>query len=70
MAANEAEGEGADVAEAVSPLQQTTTPREPPKQAFKAMKENLESLSLRADPDAQATVTDFLDFTDFPPAHL
>ena len=30
----------------------------------------MESLDLRADPDAQATITDFLDFTEYLPADM
>lgn len=33
-------------------------------------KDALESLSMRADPDAQATVTDYLDFTEYLPADV
>ncbi len=61
--------EGADTDEAVSPLQQTIIPPQT-LQPFVAMKENLVSLDLRADPDAQATVTDFLDFTEYLPADI
>ena len=53
-------------AEAVSPRQPA-----PAAPSFGPMNNNhLESLDLRADPDAQATVTDFLDFTDYLPSDM
>jgi hypothetical protein len=51
-----------------SPRQQTLMPGG--LQSFPSISSNLESLDMRADPDAQATVTDFLDFTEYLPADM
>lgn len=39
-------------------------------QPFGTISNTVESLDLRADPDAQATVTDFLDFTEYLPSDI
>ncbi|XXG96635.1 hypothetical protein Hte_002923 [Hypoxylon texense] len=39
-------------------------------QPLDASNNGLESLNMRADPDAQATVTDFLDFTEYLPSDM
>jgi len=55
-----------DLDEAVSP-RQNALPTEP---AIHNVSSTLGTLDLRADPDAQATVTDFLDFTEYLPADM
>jgi hypothetical protein len=40
------------------------------RESLGTMSNSLNSLDLRADPDAQATVTDFLDFTEYLPADM
>ncbi|TPX12051.1 uncharacterized protein E0L32_007166 [Thyridium curvatum] len=62
------EGPGADPGEGVSPRRKTSVEQAMP--SFGAMSNPLDSLDLRADPDAQATVTDFLDFTEYLPADI
>ncbi|KAJ9155084.1 Inhibitor of growth protein 1 [Pleurostoma richardsiae] len=57
----------ADVDEAVSPRQKTM---EQAIQSLGPMNNGLDSLDMRADPDAQATVTDFLDFTEYLPSDM
>ncbi|KAK0646606.1 hypothetical protein B0T16DRAFT_413852 [Cercophora newfieldiana] len=52
--------------EAVSPRQNAP----PIDQAVRNMGNPLGSLDMRADPDAQATVTDFLDFTEYLPSDM
>ncbi|OHW91531.1 PHD-finger domain-containing protein [Colletotrichum incanum] len=39
-------------------------------QSLGAISNSVESLEMRADPDAQATVTDFLDFTEYLPSDM
>ncbi|KKA28186.1 hypothetical protein TD95_003723 [Thielaviopsis punctulata] len=51
---------------AVSPRSKSGT--EP--SAARSFRESLEAMDMRTDPDAQATVTDFLDFTDHLPSDL
>ncbi|KAK5636684.1 hypothetical protein RRF57_012396 [Xylaria bambusicola] len=46
------------------------SPRHPAIQQIGAASNGLEPLSMRADPDASATVTDFLDFTEHLPADI
>lgn len=46
------------------------SPRHPAIQPIGATNNDLEPLSMRADPDASATVTDFLDFTEHLPSDL
>ncbi|KAI0180983.1 hypothetical protein GGR52DRAFT_522478 [Hypoxylon sp. FL1284] len=41
-----------------------------PASSLDASNNGLESLGMRADPDAQATVTDFLDFTEYLPSDM
>ncbi|KAI1500697.1 hypothetical protein F5X99DRAFT_385175 [Biscogniauxia marginata] len=41
-----------------------------PIQSLHAANNGLESLNMRADPDAQATVTDYLDFTEYLPSDM
>ena len=55
-----------DLDEAVSPRQNAP----PMEQAIRSMANSLGSLDMRADPDAQATVTDFLDFTEYLPSDM
>ncbi|KAK5664048.1 hypothetical protein OQA88_262 [Cercophora sp. LCS_1] len=64
MAAASIEQAGLD--EAVSPRQNAP----PIEQVVRTMENPLGSLGLRADPDAQATVTDFLDFTEYLPSDM
>ncbi|KAK3333807.1 hypothetical protein B0T19DRAFT_356053 [Cercophora scortea] len=47
-----------------------SSPIEHAVQSIGSMKNNLSSLDMRADPDAQATVTDFLDFTEYLPSDM
>lgn len=63
----------ADVDEAVSPRHTTSgldkgTANSPT--ANRAVNNALGTLAMRADPDAQATVTDFLDFTEYLPSDM
>ncbi|KAI8634740.1 hypothetical protein F5Y19DRAFT_409867 [Xylariaceae sp. FL1651] len=46
------------------------SPKHPPIQPINAANTGLESLTMRADPDAQATVTDFSDFTEYLPSDM
>ncbi|KAK4456290.1 hypothetical protein QBC34DRAFT_315227 [Podospora aff. communis PSN243] len=55
-----------DLDEALSPRQNAS----PIDQAIRTIGNPLGSLDLRADPDAQATVTDFLDFTEYLPSDM
>ncbi|KAM7223773.1 hypothetical protein V8F06_000789 [Rhypophila decipiens] len=52
--------------EAVSPRQMAP----PIEQAVESLRSPLNPLDMRADPDAQATVTDFLDFTEYLPSDI
>ena len=52
---------------------ETTSPRRKDKiaeaiQSMAHLNNNMETLALPTDPDAQATVTDFLDFTEYLPS--
>lgn len=63
----------ADLDEAISPRQTTSTldkalANSPT--ATRAVNNTLDSINMRADPDAQATVTDFLDFTEYLPSDM
>ncbi|KAL2181768.1 uncharacterized protein P884DRAFT_266177 [Thermothelomyces heterothallicus CBS 202.75] len=58
-----------DMDEAVSPRQQAP-PIEQAMQPVGQLNNPLNHLDLRADPDAQATVSDFLDFTEYLPADI
>ncbi|KAI1816055.1 hypothetical protein GGS20DRAFT_539909 [Poronia punctata] len=51
-------------------LEGDISPRHPAIQPMNPVGNQLEPLSMRADPDAQATVTDFLDFTEHLPADM
>ncbi|KAI0002832.1 hypothetical protein F4779DRAFT_602739 [Xylariaceae sp. FL0662B] len=62
-------GRGGELDGGVSPRNKTSTLT----QAIQSLDSNnngLESLNMRADPDAQATVTDYLDFTEYLPSDL
>ncbi|KAH6897266.1 hypothetical protein B0T10DRAFT_557092 [Thelonectria olida] len=62
-------GPGSDIdtaMEDVSPKNQSTMPRD----ASQSLGNGLASLDSRADPDAQTTVTDFLDFTEYLPSDV
>ncbi|KAF4336010.1 Inhibitor of growth 1 [Fusarium beomiforme] len=64
-------GEGADLdgdtnMEAISPKHQTLPLKAPSLERI----DSLASMESRADPDAQTTVTDFLDFTDYLPSDI
>ncbi|KAK3375312.1 hypothetical protein B0H63DRAFT_275680 [Podospora didyma] len=58
--------------EAVSPHQQNVPPpvMERAIRSVGSLNNPLNSLDMRADPDAQATVTDFLDFTEYLPSDM
>lgn len=65
----------ADVAEAVSPRQIAPTMNvdnamDSSPVATRSVNNALNSINMRADPDAQATVTDFLDFTEYLPSDM
>ncbi|OTB08344.1 hypothetical protein M426DRAFT_316970 [Hypoxylon sp. CI-4A] len=53
--------------EDISPRNKDTTALT---RSLNASSNGLESLNMRADPDAQATVTDFLDFTEYLPSDM
>lgn len=55
--------------EAVSP-RQSAPPIEQAVQSLRTMNNPINPLDMRADPDAQATVTDFLDFTEYLPSDM
>ncbi|KAK4245401.1 inhibitor of growth protein 3 [Corynascus novoguineensis] len=59
-----------DMDEAISPRQPAPPPIEQPMQPVSQLNNPLNHLDLRADPDAQATVSDFLDFTEYLPADI
>jgi len=61
------EADGSDVDEAISPRQPTSIAHDV---HFGAISDKIESLDLRVDPDAQTTVTDYLDFTEYLPADI
>ncbi|PNH65305.1 hypothetical protein VD0001_g8537 [Verticillium dahliae] len=67
MAAVDASAEAED---AVSPKDKTTMEQDMPQPPLSAINNPLNSLQMRADPDAQATVTDFLDFTEYLPSDM
>ncbi|KAI3336703.1 hypothetical protein HD806DRAFT_517769 [Xylariaceae sp. AK1471] len=46
------------------------SPRHPPIEPINAANNDLEPLAMRADPDAQATVTDYIDFTEHLPSDM
>lgn len=56
----------------ISPRNKATTGAltQPAPSLVDASNNGLESLNMRADPDAQATVTDFLDFTEYLPSDM
>jgi hypothetical protein len=54
----------------ISPTDKTTMAQAIQSLGSSAPSNNLESLTMRADPDAQATVTDYLDFTEYLPADV
>lgn len=58
-----------DMDEAISP-RQTAPSIEQTIQSIGAINPPINSLDMRADPDAQATVSDFLDFTEYLPADM
>ena len=57
-----------------SPQQRASAMEDPPQlpatTAGHSQSQSINSLDLRADPDAQATVTDFLDFTEYLPSDM
>ncbi|KAK1585996.1 PHD-finger domain-containing protein [Colletotrichum navitas] len=53
----------------VSPKNKTSVEHDI-RQSLGAISNSVESLEMRADPDAQATVTDFLDFTEYLPSDM
>ncbi|KAF9874107.1 phd finger domain-containing protein [Colletotrichum karsti] len=53
----------------VSPKNKTTVEQDI-HQSLGSISNSVESLEMRADPDAQATVTDFLDFTEYLPSDM
>ncbi|KAK1837847.1 phd finger domain-containing protein [Colletotrichum chrysophilum] len=53
----------------VSPKNKTTVEHDI-RQSLGSISNSVESLEMRADPDAQATVTDFLDFTEYLPSDM
>ncbi|KAL0931868.1 phd finger domain-containing protein [Colletotrichum truncatum] len=53
----------------VSPKNKTTVEHDI-HQSLGSISNSVESLEMRADPDAQATVTDFLDFTEYLPSDM
>ncbi|KXJ97607.1 hypothetical protein Micbo1qcDRAFT_156545, partial [Microdochium bolleyi] len=60
-----------DDARAVSPTTKTNELERPHSLAASpADARRIPSLSMRADPDAQATVTDYLDFTEYLPSDM
>lgn len=59
----------ADVDEELSPRQKSSN-MEQAIDSLGSMNNGIDSLDLRADPDAQATVTDFLDFTEYLPSDM
>ncbi|KAK1726894.1 uncharacterized protein BDZ83DRAFT_614258 [Colletotrichum acutatum] len=62
--------EGADAMEIeVSPKNRTSVEHDI-HQSLGSISNSVESLEMRADPDAQATVTDFLDFTEYLPSDM
>ncbi|OBR14173.1 PHD-finger domain-containing protein [Colletotrichum higginsianum IMI 349063] len=54
----------------VSPKNKTSSVEHDIHQSLGAISNSVESLEMRADPDAQATVTDFLDFTEYLPSDM
>ncbi|KAF4783719.1 PHD-finger domain-containing protein [Colletotrichum scovillei] len=62
--------EGADAMDIeVSPKNRTSVEHDI-HQSLGSISNSVESLEMRADPDAQATVTDFLDFTEYLPSDM
>jgi len=59
-----------DMPDAISPRQNAPPIEQTTMQAIESMRDPLNSLEMRADPDAQATVTDFLDFTEYLPSDM
>ncbi|KAJ1337565.1 inhibitor of growth protein 1 [Microdochium nivale] len=60
-----------DDARAVSPTTRTNEPDGPQSPAVSpTVTRRIPSLDMRADPDAQATVTDYLDFTEYLPSDM
>ncbi|KAH6687149.1 hypothetical protein F5X68DRAFT_275739 [Plectosphaerella plurivora] len=56
--------------EALSPKTKVNTMETDIQRSLDSMDNSLSSLEARADPDAQATVTDFLDFTEYLPSDM
>lgn len=69
MSAAEAGGADMDEEEQLSP-RQTSATMHGAIESLDSIKNGLDSLDGRADPDAQATVTDFLEFTEHLPADM
>lgn len=65
----DAGGTSMEVEDHISP-RQTPAPIHSAIESLESIKNGLESLDGRADPDAQATVTDFLEFTEHLPADI
>jgi len=59
----------AEAGDDISP-KNTTSMEQTISQSLGPMNNPLDAISLRADPDAQATVTDFLDFTEYLPSDM
>ncbi|KAI1074347.1 hypothetical protein F5B20DRAFT_563859 [Whalleya microplaca] len=70
-AAAEANGDrGGELDGGVSPRHKTASTLTHAMQSLDSNNNGLESLNMRADPDAQATVTDYLDFTEYLPSDM
>lgn len=67
MATDAAPAPAAD--EPVSP-KNTTAPNPPTGSSLDELNATIDKMEMRADPDAQATVTDFLDFTEYLPSDI
>src|SRR3954470_23213999 len=59
-----------DLDDTVSPRQNAPPAMEQAIRSVGILNNPLGSLDMRADPDAQATVTDFLDFTEYLPSDM
>ncbi|KXH63397.1 PHD-finger domain-containing protein [Colletotrichum salicis] len=67
MASTEEDADAMDIE--VSPKNRTSVEHDI-HQSLGSISNSVESLEMRADPDAQATVTDFLDFTEYLPSDM
>ncbi|KAK1691449.1 hypothetical protein BDP55DRAFT_647100 [Colletotrichum godetiae] len=67
MASTEEDADAMDIE--VSPKDRTSVEHDI-HQSLGSISNSVESLEMRADPDAQATVTDFLDFTEYLPSDM